>query len=224
MTTHTQRQEKQYGPRYYTEDGTEYRITATVRHDDRCKNGHNTFSITAQIDAKNARGKWQDAAGGCCHDEVAKHFPELRPVIKWHLTATDGPLHYIANTLYFAGERDCWGLLKGEKRQIKNGKTGMPAWELTLEDGRAARVPEIPAHVDAAHQPPAPAPGLIFSPWNHTGEGKERELDAARRAAVWPDATDADLTAPGLRERLEARHPALMEAFKRDVESLGLTF
>ena len=40
----------------------------------------------------------------------------------------------------------------------------------------------------------------------------------------WPDATDEDLTAPGLKERLEARLPALLEAFQAGVESLGFTF
>ena len=41
-------------------------------------------------------------------------------------------------------------------------------------------------------------------------EGKERELDAARRVAIWPEATDEELTAPDLKGRLEARLPALL--------------
>jgi len=39
-------------------------------------------------------------ACGCLHDEIRQHFPELAHLIKWHLVSTDGPLHYIANTLY----------------------------------------------------------------------------------------------------------------------------
>jgi hypothetical protein len=54
--------------------------------------------------------------------------------------------------------------------------------------------------------------------------GKARELDAARRAAVWPDATDEDLTAPGLEERLAARLPALLAEFRAAVEGLGFTW
>jgi hypothetical protein len=56
------------------------------------------------------------------------------------------------------------------------------------------------------------------------GEGKARELDAARHAAIWPDATDEDLTAPGLKERLEARLPKLLEEFRAAVESLGFVW
>jgi len=33
----------------YTENGTVYKITPTVRYDDDCGNGHNSFSITGSI-------------------------------------------------------------------------------------------------------------------------------------------------------------------------------
>ena len=55
-------------------------------------------------------------------------------------------------------------------------------------------------------------------------EGKKRELDVARRAAVWPEATDEELTAPGLKERLEARQAGLVAEFRAAVESLGFVF
>jgi hypothetical protein len=53
------------------------------------------------------------------------------------------------------------------------------------------------------------------------GEGKESQLDAARRTAVWPDATLEQLTDP---DALMARLPALMQAFKADIEGLGFTY
>jgi len=152
-------QRKQYGPRFYSEGKHEYRITAHVRYDDECGNGHNTFSITATTDEKRG-GQWRDYSGGCCHDEIAKHFPELAPFIKWHLVSSDGPMHYVANTVYHAS----------------------------------------------------------------SDESKGRRLDFARSSAVWPDATDEDLTAPGLKQRLLARLPALMAEFKAAMESLGFTF
>lgn len=46
--------------------------------------------------------RWVEDSGGCIHDEVAKHFPELAHLIKWHLSSTDGPMHYVANTVYWA--------------------------------------------------------------------------------------------------------------------------
>jgi hypothetical protein len=54
--------------------------------------------------------------------------------------------------------------------------------------------------------------------------GKERELDNARAAAIWPDATDEELTAPGLEDRLMARLPKLLEDFRHDMEELGFTW
>lgn len=149
----TKSQKKQF-TKEYTEDGRRYRITANVRHDDECGNGHNTFSITGSIDEWNGK-RWREHSGGCIHEEVAKHFPHLAPFIKWHLCGTDGPLHYIANTTY----------------HVSNG-----------------------------------------------------DIEAAASTAIWPDATDEDLTSPGLKERLKARLPQLMADFRRAVESLGFVW
>ena len=49
-------------------------------------------------------------------------------------------------------------------------------------------------------------------------------LNAARSCAIWPDATDEELTSPGLEDRLMARLPGLMEDFREAVESLGFTY
>ena len=83
---------------YYGEPA---RMTVTTRYDDQCGNGHNTFAITANIFVE---GRW--STGGCLHDEIAREFPELEPLIKWHLCSTDGPIHYIANTVYHVRNRD----------------------------------------------------------------------------------------------------------------------
>lgn len=202
-------------------------IEATVRHDDRCGNGHNTFSITGAIytterypgeaTIKTADGKtlWLQSCG-CLHTAIAYYFPELAPLLKWHLCSTDGPLHYVANTTHLAGDRDCWGLRKGEVHQFKDKETGLPKWKLKLSYSDANK------HVQSAEKP---APMVVeWEPWGRVGEGKERELDAARRSAIWPEATDEELTAPGLKERLEARLPALMAEFRAAVESLGFTY
>lgn len=147
----------------FEKDGVKYRIVAVVRHDDRCKNGHNTFSITGEL-----LGSDGTEAGGCIHEDIAEHFPELRHLLRWHLCSTDGPLHYIANTVYHAGDRDHWG----------------------------------------------------------KANGKQRDLDAARRSAIWPDATDEQLCSSkeALTARLEARLPALLEEFRQDVEAFGFTY
>lgn len=211
----------------YIVDGKPETIIAEVRHDDRCGNGHNTFSITgtiystrrhageATVQHESGHKLWADVCG-CIHDEIAKRLPELAPYIKWHSCSTKGPLHYLGNTIHLAGDRDCWGLLKGEFQPFTDKETGLPKWRL-------ADVPSAFNRTITAAEKPDPVT-LEWEPWGRTGEGKERELDAARRAAIWPEATDAELTAPDLRERLEARLPALLAEFQAAVESLGFIY
>ena len=158
-----QNQERKF-VKNFEREGKKYVIEATVRHDDSCKNGHNTFSITGEM----VDGSWRRHSFGCIHEEIAEHFPELRHLLKWHLCSTDGPLHYVANTVYHAGDRDHWG----------------------------------------------------------KANGKQRDLDAARRSAIWPDATDEQLSSSKeeLTALLEARLPALLEEFRRDVEAFGFIY
>ena len=37
------------------------------------------------------------------HDEIARRLPNLRPLLRWHLVGTNGPMHYKTNTMYWAG-------------------------------------------------------------------------------------------------------------------------
>ena len=264
----TKSQKKLYGARVYCEHGETYRIKAVVRYDDQCGNGHNTFSVTCNIDRKGKNGQWYDDGGGAAHDEITKHFPELAPFIKWHLCSSDGPMHYPGNALYFAGERDCWGLLKGEVRsyayalkfndvpithevqkpffnflQSRHGKEGAftiasfvhprepqtftPNWTLT---GYGSQWHECQFRNERIAQEFCDALNTcrveflqVPDSW---GEGKARELDSARHAAIWPEATDAELRVPAdeLRATLEARLPALMQEFKVAMESLGFVY
>ncbi len=72
-----------------------------IRFDDECGNGHNSFAVTSEI-----RENGRMVSCGCQHDEVKAHFPEYSHLIKWHLCSTDGPLHYLANTIYHAENGD----------------------------------------------------------------------------------------------------------------------
>ena len=191
--------------------GTNASISVKLRFDDSCRNGHESFAITAEVRRLGQRGI---EAGGCLHDDIAKVFPELAPLIKWHLTSTDGPMHYVANNCYNAGDCDCWGLRKGERRPIL-GPDKMLTW-----------VPKITPekYVKGAQQP---VPVLVeYEPWCREGEGKERDLDAARRTAVWPDATDEELCQerPQLEAALKARLPALLAEFKQAMLEIGFIY
>jgi hypothetical protein len=102
MTILTKHQVKTFGPvsdaqlrRTY---GAHAVMIATVRYDDRCNNGHNTLSITADVYVNKSLKTL--IACGTMPAMVSRVFPELAPYVKWHLTSSDGPLHYIANTLY----------------------------------------------------------------------------------------------------------------------------
>lgn len=190
----------------WTEEQYRYCLTTTIRYDDRCDNGHNTFSITADLH-RNGR---EDCCG-CLHDLIAERMPELAPYIKWHLVSSDGPMHYIANTVYHASDRDHWGLRKGEERQHRS-KSGVPQWKLKSHE----------SYVTSEDKPPA----VEWEPWMQVGKGKERRLDYARSTAVWPEATDDELMSDKivLESMLKARLPKLMEEFREAVESLGFVY
>ncbi len=268
----TRSQKKTYGPRKCPAYGPDAQIVATVHYDDECRNGHNSFAITADIYDPTKKGHNREIAGGCCHDEIAAAFPELAPFIKWHLTSSDGPMHYPGNVTFLAGDRDCWGLAKGEVRSWDHGirfgdspvthpikKSFMEFLRDRLSCDQYAKSEfrvvairhktdfktygchytligygeewhDCPFHTAAAADEFCEAlnrckvefvkvPGLV-------SEGKDRELDSARNCAIWPEATDAELSLPKaeLEALLLARLPALLADFKRDVESLGFTF
>jgi len=100
-------------------------MIVTLRYDDECNNKHNSFAITVNyyetyirrnepsLEHKSGETVWLSSCG-CMHEEIIKYFPELKYLIKWHLTSSDGPLHYLSNTLYLAGNKDCNGKRKGE--------------------------------------------------------------------------------------------------------------
>ena len=198
------------------------KLVVTIQHDDEYGNGHNSFAITGTLSVKEKNNRWHEYGWGMLHDEVARIFPEIVPYLKWHLCSTDEPMHYVANTMYHAGDKDCWGLRKGESRQIKNGKTGLPCWKLEVvdEDGNEISKRDIKEYVDAEERPTTTY-RYEYRLLYRIGEGKEPDLDAARSCAVWPGATLEQLQD---KEALLARLPGLMQEFKEVVESLGLVY
>ena len=268
-STLTKQQYKSFGPKAIRGWGAGAAIWAHVRYDDECGNGHNSFAITGTIRVP----KQKDcAACGCLHEEIEKAFPELAPLIKWHLCSSDGPMYYVANTVYHASDRDYNGKLAGEPcsfthavqfganpikhklsksfsaflQEYRRGVGGDFDFEVIRYDhenrpgdtydfgpkytfgGYAEKWHECPFDTEPealaflkALQTCSPSFLEIPTAWS---KGKTRELDAARHSAVWPEATDEELTAPGLKERLEARLPALLVDFRAAVESLGFTW
>lgn len=86
---------------YFKEDGEEYRIIVTVSLDDDCHNNMCEWSITADIRQKNKYGRYEEYMGGCCHDEIIKHCPELAKFIPLHCCNHYGaPIYPVENGTY----------------------------------------------------------------------------------------------------------------------------
>ena len=120
------------------------KIVAEVRHDDRSENGHNTFSITSDITGPGGRF----IACGQLREDFDAHFPELVPLYRWHLVSTAGPLHYFANTIYNASDRDCFGKAGAKVPCLEMARESALWPDGTLEQLRdratlAARLPAL---------------------------------------------------------------------------------
>lgn len=73
--------------------------------DDDCRNGHETFSMTADIYEKRGNNRWVEVGGGCCHEHILGLCPKLAHFVALHLSDQNGvPMHAVSNALYwFAG-------------------------------------------------------------------------------------------------------------------------
>lgn len=95
------------GTKFFTENEEDYRITVRISLDDGCKNNICDWSITADIRRKNKCGTYGEYMGGCCHNEVAKHFPELAKFISLHLCNHYGaPMYPVENGTYHIKNSD----------------------------------------------------------------------------------------------------------------------
>lgn len=82
----------------YVENGTTCRIDVKIQFADECKNGVCSWSITADIYGKRQNGRFVWCSGGCCHDEISKHFPEFSKFVALHLSDCYGaPLYAVEN-------------------------------------------------------------------------------------------------------------------------------
>ena len=101
-------------------------IIIRLRYGDSCHNDHNSFGITAdvyephrqphepRIVHRNGKTLWLSSCG-CQHETILKRAKrivgdgwsiDISQAIKFHLCSTDGPMHYIANTLYHVENRN----------------------------------------------------------------------------------------------------------------------
>lgn len=79
-------------------DGT---LTVIATWEMRSLGGQDPYFAVTCVEYENGK----DVGGGAAHDLIDRLFPEKARYTKWHLCAINkGPLHYLANALYWAGK------------------------------------------------------------------------------------------------------------------------
>ena len=78
-------------------------VIVKIRYNDNYVKGHKTLTFTAKV---HEHGKRKLISCGFCREDIAEAFPDLKPLLKWHLMCTDAPLNYISNTLYYSRDRE----------------------------------------------------------------------------------------------------------------------
>lgn len=92
----------------YTDNGVQCRLTVKAELSYLKGNSAPYFSLTADLDEQSKTGRWREIAGGCMHDEIAKHAPKYAPLIRLHLSDIYGvPMHAAGNANYMACG-GCW--------------------------------------------------------------------------------------------------------------------
>ena len=90
----------------YRSDGKNYRISVHASLDDDCHNMTCDFSITGDVYEQKGNGGWEHYTGGCIHERIVRHFPELKKFIPLHQSNYLGqPMYPEANGQYFIRER-----------------------------------------------------------------------------------------------------------------------
>lgn len=70
----------------YVQGGTTFEINAKILLADDCKNNICNWSITADIYEQRKNGRFVWCAGGCCHEEILKRFPQFKMFVDLHLS------------------------------------------------------------------------------------------------------------------------------------------
>ncbi len=197
-------QKQQHRVEGFRLDGGHGILIIDIRYDDQCGNGHNSFSITGSL-YRDTTAERNMVSCGCIHDDIEEYAPQFAHLIKWHLTSSDGPMHYIANTTYRAKEHG------PEKAHIYFEDKNLPI----PMDRQCMKYDSIEN-----------AKAVCKADDRYTMEVDEKtakvaDLDAARNSAVWPEATAEQLRD---KDALAARLPALMVEFKDMIESLGMEY
>lgn len=85
----------------YIQAGTTFEINVKILLADDCKNNICDWSITADIYEQRKNGRFVWCAGGCCHEEILKRFPQFKMFVDLHLSNHYGaPMCPVENGFY----------------------------------------------------------------------------------------------------------------------------
>lgn len=85
----------------YVNSGITFKIEVKISLDDYCKNNICDWSITANIYEQRKNGRFVWCAGGCCHEEILRRFPQFKMFVDLHLSNHYGsPMYPVENGFY----------------------------------------------------------------------------------------------------------------------------
>lgn len=91
----------------YIQAGTTFEINVKILLADDCKNNICDWSITADIYEQRKNGRFVWCAGGCCHEEILKRFPQFKMFVDLHLSNHYGaPMYPVENGFYHLKNSD----------------------------------------------------------------------------------------------------------------------
>lgn len=178
-------------------------VIAYIRFNDEYKNGHQTFAITGEVyEHGKPRTDRYMISCGCCHDDIAEAYPVLAPFIQWHLSSTDGPMHYHADASYWARKaRGYYRVFPHTEWEKPDGRE-WDHFRSTVVFGAVEGDDDAIMHEPIAVRPPA---GVIFEQFETSGEGR------VAAGAILEDR---------VHNWCIARERELMAAFQRDMEAV----
>lgn len=95
--------EGKYFSKDYTEGNLECRIIVHVCLQDLDQGPY--FSVTGTLDKEELKSGWRQnvySVGGCIHEDILQHLPDLKDAIALHLSTMDGvPMHCLENGYYY---------------------------------------------------------------------------------------------------------------------------
>ncbi len=104
---------KEWNKVFY-ENGYKHRIKVRAELVHRDGNSSAYFSITGKVDRQAKNNRWMEERGGCIHEDIVKHFPQLEILTEIHLSDENGvPMHAYSNAAYWAGHEG-FGLQSSE--------------------------------------------------------------------------------------------------------------